>query len=833
MAQIDDRVLLPSERPATSAPDPALHLQVSPGAFGGYQAKGQQEFGQELFKAGEHWGAIAADDIANQFQEKANHVLHGDPNATVHNPDGTTGPDLGYLGLKGRTALDQRQSYEKRLENLFKESQGKLLSFDQRRNFNNLTRRYRAVISGQMGGHADKEANTYALQVNRAAIKVGAETIAADPNNEELFLHTTADMAHAAVKAAQVQFGAQPNDAIVQQAVSGAKAAAAETRILSIGSKDPVRALEMADQYKDVLGSHYHTVADHLRSRAEHQTGISVGTRVFNGGSVSANGDFDNNIGAIAHTNINYRGKGPAHEPAAGKRFETFASPEEGVAAAYGTMWAKARQNGGTITFSELMGGNTDRGGKVQGWAQTPATDAERANPMLKGNNASAYADRLAKSVGLKSGDQVPLNDDAKMEKILREMNMVEHNRQTVGDEMYGRGIKLARGDVSVSPTARAPGDRPSVKTQADGIMEIQNSNLPDAAKTTAIAQYNKLYAVRQQQEVRQKTAFNTRVADTVAETMETGSTTAQPITKDEFVQHFGDVDGPIKYQDYTADLQFAVDRKAMETMPAPEMQRLVDARTPDPASPGYAHSIKNRDRLQKASDVIRTTRREDPSGVVDRMPAVKEAMALYDPKSPETFRLVAQARMAAQERLEIEPEYRSPISKNQALELTKPIQLALPGQKMAALETVGTKYRQMFGDDADRAFLYSMRAIHVQGQAAIDAEGVLDSLSRGSPITEAERRQARDATQAAQIEASLRSNSEAKAGWMEGFDAPDAMTMTPPPGKMATPNGRAIRDLRDNPSTAGEFDKVYGSGTAKKLMDEYPGFFRGPAGGR
>ncbi len=176
MPPIDPRELLPTERPSTSVPDPGFRYDIQPAQFGGLIARGQEKLGEGLSQAGAHWGEIAADDMANQFQEGVEKILHGDPSKTITNPDGTTRPDYGYLGLKGADALEQRQTYERTLNKLFKDSQGKLLTPDQRRNFDNLTRRYRAVTSSQMGGHADREGNTYAEEVNKASVKSGLPT---------------------------------------------------------------------------------------------------------------------------------------------------------------------------------------------------------------------------------------------------------------------------------------------------------------------------------------------------------------------------------------------------------------------------------------------------------------------------------------------------------------------------------------------------------------------------------------------------------------------------------------------------------------------------------
>jgi|GEM_PF-2706903 len=173
----------------------------------------------------------------------------------------------------------------------------------------------------------------------------------------------------------------------------------------------------------------------------------AIRASVLGGGT---GGDLDNNIGNITTSQFQYSGGKGAPKGA----FETFQTPEHGVAAAYHTVQAKAKQNGGTISFIELIGGN----GKVKGWA--PAANGS-SDPLLKGNDPNSYAARLAAAVGLKPGDAVPVGDDAKMQAILRMMNVHEKGKQTVKDDAFGRGIQLAKGDTSVvaAPAAKRSSD--------------------------------------------------------------------------------------------------------------------------------------------------------------------------------------------------------------------------------------------------------------------------------------------------------------------------------------------------------------------------------------
>ena len=139
-------------------------------------------------------------------------------------------------------------------------------------------------------------------------------------------------------------------------------------------------------------------------------------------------------------------------------------------------------------------------------------------------------------------------------------------------------------------------------------------------------------------------------------------------------------------------------------------------------------------------------TRRDDPAGSIADDPAVKDALGQYDPQRPETFKPVAQARMAAQERAGLDEEYRSPITKQEALKLTAPLRTMLPGQERETLTQIGEKFQQMFGDDAETAFSYALRAHKVDAATSQIAARVMRKLNLGATPTPGEAQQLDDA---------------------------------------------------------------------------------------
>lgn len=794
MPPIDPRELLPTERPSTSVPDPGFRYDVRPGMFGGLAARGQEEFGSDVFKAGQRWGEIAADDVANQFQENANKILHGDPNATITNPDGTTSPDLGYLGLKGADALQQRQAYEKRLGKLFEDAQGKMLSADQKRSFDNLTRRYRAVISSQMGGHADQQGNVYALQVNRDSIKVGAQTILANPDNEEIFLHSTADMVNSAVKAAQVQYGYNAAPAIINQAVNSAKAAAAETRIYAIGAKDPMRALEMADHYQEQLGPHYHTVVDHLRVRARQQEGRAIGNDVLTGAAPAEGHD----TAAVVRHFEGYRDE-PYRDNDGKLRIgygsDTYTTPD-GV--------AHPVTQDTRVTRADAERDLARRLPEFQaGVIKTVGQDAwDKLSPQAKASVTSvAYnygsIDKLPTLVAaIKSGDH---------EEIAKAI------RARTGDNAgINRSRRLSEAN-NISPAAEAEG-----RTQADLIAEVQARHLPPEVEHEALATINKSYAAQHKVEVAQQAALKLRVDDARAEALNTGNV-SQPIPKADFIKAHGTEKGTALYNDYQADVEFGADYKSMEGLSDAGITRLINARTPQPGQQGYAHKLKNLERLTKAAEKVQQQRAADPGGAVDKTDAVKQAFSFYRPEQPDSFKPVIAARVAEQTRLGIPHELQSAISDAEAKQYAaalKPIaKEGTPTQTQEeVINTVVSGVKAKYGDYAQEAMARILYHVTLKKEAS---EVLASALVRNSDhppplVTPDQARKVqieRDAERAATI---ARDQKEIMESFTKG-EPPESAAMTNPAlvgrivgqseQKTQKPFNEAVDMLRSDPA--------------------------------
>jgi hypothetical protein len=135
--------------------------------------------------------------------------------------------------------------------------------------------------------------------------------------------------------------------------------------------------------------------------------------------------EYDFNIGNLVATDTPWAGKGAPFKNKAGLVFETFSDPVAGVSAAYKNILFHVSR--GADTFEKLAA--------ILG----PKDDGQ--NPYLKGNNPSAWAAHVARAVGLRPGDPIPVNDPQAMARMMRGINLIEKGRQTVPDQAYLAGV--------------------------------------------------------------------------------------------------------------------------------------------------------------------------------------------------------------------------------------------------------------------------------------------------------------------------------------------------------------------------------------------------------
>lgn len=266
--------------PDTRAPDDYSRVQANSSEAGGLIASGLQQAGKGASTAGNYFGKVASDNASNDYQDFATKILHGDPSKTTTGPDGKPQQDLGYLGLKGRAALDARPQVEQALDEKLKSIREGLQTPEQQLDFDNFSRRYRSYVGGEVGTHADNQANTWYSEVNTATIENGKTHISANANNPKEVAAGAADIVQGYVKNAQLK-GAQPGDDVFNAAIDQGKREALKAQIEAIGATDPRRALTILSKNQAIAGPYYEPLEQQFKAKADQQIGLDGAARAI------------------------------------------------------------------------------------------------------------------------------------------------------------------------------------------------------------------------------------------------------------------------------------------------------------------------------------------------------------------------------------------------------------------------------------------------------------------------------------------------------------------------------------------------------------------------
>jgi hypothetical protein len=273
MAQTPYAGGVPTVAPDVRPPDDFQHVQATPEAFGGAIAHGLQEAGQGAVKSSQFYGQVASDDATNQLFDRWNKRMYGDPTKQVLQPDGTMGQDTGFMGLRGRAALDARPGLESAMEADMDEIRKNLTTPEQQLAFDRDSRRYRIGLQQHLGQHADSQFTAWGSEVNKAAGQTALTTIANTAYDDETFQHAKADLINARVKDAQLAGG---GDDLVNAAVQRGTQEAWKSRLETISVKDPALAAQLAEKNQKELGTLYEPLAQQFRSRTTQAVGIGA-----------------------------------------------------------------------------------------------------------------------------------------------------------------------------------------------------------------------------------------------------------------------------------------------------------------------------------------------------------------------------------------------------------------------------------------------------------------------------------------------------------------------------------------------------------------------------
>lgn len=273
----------PDVEPAPAMSDRVYQrLDVNPRQFGAQVGAAEAELAPQFTHVGQVFGQMAADNAANQWQDQVNKILHGDPNKTVIGPDGQPTPDTGFYGLTGDAALRARPQVEQQLDQLLQSARNGLETGQQQLEFDQNTRRYRFFLGSEIATHADQQARVWGTNVNKASADLALDHVAQHAGDDDEFEHGVADLTRARVRQAQLAGG---GDALVNEAVAGARRDATEARIKALEPTDPARALQLLNDNRGLLAASrgYDALSSRLQSAADRTAGIALGRSLYQG----------------------------------------------------------------------------------------------------------------------------------------------------------------------------------------------------------------------------------------------------------------------------------------------------------------------------------------------------------------------------------------------------------------------------------------------------------------------------------------------------------------------------------------------------------------------
>lgn len=401
---------------------------------------------------------------------------------------------------------------------------------------------------------------------------------------------------------------------------------------------------------------------------------------------------------------------------------------------------------------------------------------------------------------------------------------------KAVGDQAAGRMIdanpSILKGQQASSVVAWAAGKMGGVGPGSRGVYD----NL-DPLRRTTLLQHAETYAAKQRQQDEAATALEkhevkSAITDDVASMAATGSG-IDNINPQRVKAAYGE-DGYAKWQEARQDAHAIwMGSHDLSTMRDEDIAGRLSALEPKAGQPGFDRQRKIYEAVDAKAEEIRKQRDTDPAGSIDGDPAVAAARSKYDPTKPDTFQPIAAARLAAQERIGIPEDSRTPITKGEAIKLTEPLRRMLPGQERETITDLAKQFQAMFGDDADTAFAYALRVHKVDAATAQTAARVVRKLGLGQAVTPEEARAADQDSEVREAEKAV-TNSGGFFGGVSGnlgSEPGETYYLNPLATKPGAPvpTTADIISLRNNPKLTTAFNKRYGDGAAEKILKEYP----------
>ncbi len=275
--------------PIATRPADYQTIRATPQAFGAQVGEAKERLGtaeerlgtsaeqvsSNAFELAHFQNQIATDQSRNWLQGETNKLLYGDPAKSTTGPDGKPIPDTGFLGRQGSDAVYGRQGVMDAFDDAVKQGREKLSPAAQLQ-YDNETARLRSVVMNQIGSHYDTQYKNFVGDINETKATQALAAVYSNPNDPGYMGLYSKDLFDARTNQAVLKYG--DTQQVRDAALSDARKELLKAQTVSMGVTDPVAADKHLEQFKDVAGSDYPLLKEHLKARVEQQEGIAAGT---------------------------------------------------------------------------------------------------------------------------------------------------------------------------------------------------------------------------------------------------------------------------------------------------------------------------------------------------------------------------------------------------------------------------------------------------------------------------------------------------------------------------------------------------------------------------
>lgn len=574
----------------------------------------------------------AAQDAMNQFQSHVRDIQYGSPD----NPE-----DVGYLGLRGKAAMDGWKSASQNIESA-RQSLIQGMNSEQQRMFDQQSRVFQNSALSAMAAHAGQQREVYQDNVHKDTLINYANTGAANLDNPEAF----AGNLNAGRKAIMQRLALQgvPLDGPIAQAqlqdwndhylTASSKVAA--------DNNDAIKAQNILDSNKASMSAlAYATALDQIRPRVDRQKGDMLAQSVINGrggsAAISANADPDATFAAMIHSESG----GNQHA----KDGTPLTSEKGAIGVAQlmpGTAKEMARQTG--IRWDEGRFRNDANYNRALGQAYFQQLCQKYGNNLTLAcaayNAGPGNVDKWRKQYGDPLTGAISDHDFVEQIPFKETQNYVSRVGATVTKP-------------TVQPSYSAP-DFGAQIARVDS--EANRLGFSPEAKDRALSQVRRHYSDWEQATATARSALHDHVEDLSAAYMQGNTTQAVPDAQIRQLYQPEEADkivGNLRMRQQAgteyADLKWA----------SPQQIAQVQAHDKDMLQGDETDHYNTRMQIVRLRDGMIQKRDEalqkDPASFVADNPQIKQAVDQIDPEKPETFQSYAQTVMAVQRHLGVQ----------------------------------------------------------------------------------------------------------------------------------------------------------------------------------